>query len=56
MLNKNGFNPESGEWNDSLTGEFLWNNTNIGETLSDVLTPFTWSMIGTSFEQMNVMP
>ncbi len=56
MINTNGFNRQTGEWNDSLTGEFLWSNTNIGETLADVQTPFTWSMISASFEQMNVMP
>ncbi|MGD8753129.1 MAG: PEP-utilizing enzyme, partial [Anaerolineales bacterium] len=50
------FNPETGEWNDSLTGDFLWGNTNIGETLSDVMTPFSWSMVSACFEQMNVMP
>ena len=56
MVNTKGFNPRTGEWNDSLTGDFLWSNTNIGETLSDVQTPFTWSLISASFEQMNVMP
>ena len=56
MINKVCFNPETGEWNDSFSGDFLWNNTNIGETLSDVLTPFTWSIIGPSFEQMNILP
>ncbi len=56
MVNTRGFNPETGEWNDSLTGEYMWANTNIGETLSDVLTPFSWSIISTSFEQMNVLP
>ena len=56
MFNTDGFDPETGEWNDSLVGDFLWSNTNIGETLSDILTPFTWSMISASFEQMNVMP
>ncbi len=32
------------EWNDSLTGDFLWSNVNIGEAISDVMTPFTWSV------------
>ncbi|MGD2158245.1 MAG: PEP-utilizing enzyme [Anaerolineales bacterium] len=56
MIYTKGFNPETGEWNDSLTGDFLWGNTNIGETLSDVMTPFSWSMVSACFEQMNVMP
>lgn len=56
MVNTQGFNPKTGEWNDSLTGNFLWSNTNIGETMSDVTTPFTWSMVGATFQQMNIMP
>jgi len=56
MVNTQGFNPENGEWNDSLTGDYFWSSTNIGETLSDVLTPFSWSIIGESFELMNVLP
>jgi pyruvate,water dikinase len=51
-----GFNPQTGEWNDSLTGNYLWANTNIGETMSDVMTPFTWSLVSESFERMNVLP
>ena len=32
-------------WNDSLTGDFLWTNTNVGEAIPDVMTPATWSMV-----------
>jgi phosphohistidine swiveling domain-containing protein len=56
VVNTRGFNPVTGEWNDSLTGDYMWANTNIGETLSDVLTPYSWSVISTSFEQLNVLP
>jgi pyruvate,water dikinase len=56
MANTKGFNPKTGEWNDSLTGNYLWANTNIGETLSEVLTPFTWSLVSENFELMNVLP
>ncbi|NTU64517.1 MAG: hypothetical protein HGB05_14240, partial [Chloroflexi bacterium] len=28
---KFGYNPITGEWNDSLTGEFLWSNANVSE-------------------------
>ncbi len=38
-----GHNPATGEWNDSLTGDFLWSNVNFGEAMPDVMTPFTWS-------------
>ena len=51
MSNIHGFDPATGAWNDSLIGDYLWSNTNIGETLSDVLTPFSWSIIQSSFER-----
>lgn len=38
------FNPETGEWNDSHRGDFLWSNTNIGEALSGVFTPLAWTV------------
>jgi phosphoenolpyruvate synthase/pyruvate phosphate dikinase len=28
-----GHNPATGEWNDSLTGDFLWTNVNLGEAI-----------------------
>jgi len=34
----------TGEWNDSLAGDFLWTNANFAEAISDVMTPCTWSM------------
>ena len=39
-----GYNPVTGEWNDSLTGEFLWSNVNLSEAVPDVMTPSTWSL------------
>jgi len=39
-----GYNPITGEWNDSLTGEFLWSNVNLSEAVPDVMTPSTWSL------------
>ncbi len=56
MVNIHGFDPETGEWNDSLTGDFVWGNANIGEALSCVVTPFTWSVIGMSYDHMSVLP
>src|SRR5512139_1136173 len=41
---KFGYNPVTGEWNDSLTGEFLWSNVNLCEAVPDVMTPSTWSL------------
>lgn len=41
---KFGYNPVTGEWNDSLTGQFLWSNVNVSEAVPDVMTPSTWSL------------
>jgi pyruvate,water dikinase len=39
-----GYDPITGEWNDSLTGDYLWTNANLTEAVPDVMTPSTWSM------------
>jgi rifampicin phosphotransferase len=41
---KFGYNPVTGDWNDSLAGEFLWSNVNLSEAVPDVMTPSTWSL------------
>jgi phosphohistidine swiveling domain-containing protein len=56
MVNTEGFDRETGEWNDSLTGDFVWGNANIGEAMSCVVTPFTWSVIGMAYDHMSVLP
>jgi phosphohistidine swiveling domain-containing protein len=45
-----GYNPVTGEWNDSLTGYFLWTNSNVGEAAPDVMTPLNYSVL-TSFHE-----
>jgi phosphohistidine swiveling domain-containing protein len=40
-----GYNPATGEWNDSLTGDYLWSNVNFGEAVSDVMTPLAWTVL-----------
>ena len=32
-------------WNDSLSGDYLWTSTNLGEAIPDVMTPCTWSLV-----------
>jgi pyruvate,water dikinase len=39
-----GYKAETAEWNDSLTGNFLWSGTNLSENAPYVLTPFTCSL------------
>jgi len=33
------------QWNDSLKGNYLWNNTNFGEAITETMTPATWSVL-----------
>ncbi|GAT69976.1 pyruvate phosphate dikinase [Planomonospora sphaerica] len=33
------------EWNDSLRGDYLWTNGNLGEAIPSVMTPCTWSAV-----------
>ena len=51
-----GFNPVTGEFNDSLTGDYVWSCVNVGEAMSVVMTPFTWSMMRMAFDELNVLP
>ncbi|HEY3685555.1 MAG TPA: PEP/pyruvate-binding domain-containing protein [Streptosporangiaceae bacterium] len=32
-------------WNDSLAGDYLWTNANLGEAIPSVMTPCTWSLV-----------
>jgi pyruvate,water dikinase len=40
-----GCDPTAVEWNDSLSGDYLWTKSNLGEAVPDVMTPCTWSFI-----------
>lgn len=40
-----GHDPTTGEWNDSLTGDYLWSSANLSEATPDVMTPLTWSFV-----------
>ena len=42
MVNTQGFNPTTGEWNDTLTGDFIWTNTNIGR---GVISQYRWCVL-----------
>ena len=49
-----GHNAAAGDWNTSLTGDYLWTNSNFGEAVPDVMTPLTWSLLQIYFDV--VMP
>jgi len=38
-------NKDTYEINESLAGDALWVNTNVGEAIPDVITPLTWSIV-----------
>lgn len=49
-------NPDTYAWNDSLAGDFLWVNTNIGEAMPEVLTPLTWTLARALDNEINIVP
>ena len=51
-----GFDPVTGEFNDSLTGDYVWSCVNVGEAVSVVMTPFTWSVMLTGFSELDILP
>lgn len=44
------------ENNDSLHGDFVWSNVNVGEAVSDVMTPLNWSIMRVAFEEISMLP
>ena len=56
MIKKRGYDPFTGAWNDSLTGDFLWSRNNYGEARPDVMTPLTWSVSKTFYEENTFLP
>ena len=46
----------SEQWNDSLAGDYLWSNGNLGEAFPDVMTPATWSFVELVMSRMTFPP
>jgi len=44
------------QWNDSLAGDYLWSNGNLGEAFPDVMTPATWSFVEVLMSRMTFPP
>jgi hypothetical protein len=51
-----GFDPLTGEYNDSRTGDYVWSCVNAGEAMSVVMTPYTWSVMRRAFGELDVLP
>lgn len=49
-------NLDTYEINESLAGDALWVNTNVGEAIPDVVTPLTWSIIRALDEASSFVP
>ena len=43
-------------WNDSLSGDYLWNNTNFGEAITETMTPMTWSVLQFTLDDWVFLP
>ena len=56
MAYVDGYNPDTGEYNDSLTGDYLWSSANTQEANPDVMTPYTWSAAKNGFKVMILLP
>lgn len=49
-------NTVTGEYNDSLSGDFIWSSVNYGEAVSAVMSPLTWSIMRMSFSELDTIP
>jgi pyruvate,water dikinase len=49
-----GFDPITGEFNDALTGDYTWSCVNVGEAVSVVMTPFTWSLLKRAYAEIDI--
>ena len=56
MSETHGFDPLTGTWNDSLTGDYLWSRNNFGEARPDVMSPFTYSLSEKVWSAISPLP
>jgi phosphohistidine swiveling domain-containing protein len=51
-----GYDPATGIWNDSLTGDFLWSRNNFGEARPDVMSLFSYSLSEKVWSGVSFLP
>ena len=51
-----GFDPVTGEFNDTLTGHYLWSNVNFGEAVTEAMTPLAWSVLQFTLDDWVFLP
>ena len=56
MVNTKGFNPTTGEWNATLTSDYLWSNVNFGEAITEAMTPLAWSVLQFTLDDWVFVP
>jgi phosphohistidine swiveling domain-containing protein len=56
MTERSGFDPVTGEFNDSLTGDFLWSNVNFGEAVTEAMTPLAWTVLQFTLDDWVFLP
>jgi phosphohistidine swiveling domain-containing protein len=56
MTEIGGYDPATGAWNDSLTGDFMWSRNNFGEARPDVMSPFTYSISEKVWSEISFLP
>ena len=56
MTEISGFDPKTGVWNDSLSGDYLWSRNNFGEGRPDVMAPLTFSITDKVWRAISLLP
>jgi phosphohistidine swiveling domain-containing protein len=56
MTKRSGFDPVTDEFNDSLTGDFLWSNVNFGEAVTEAMTPLAWTVLQFTLDDWVFLP
>jgi phosphohistidine swiveling domain-containing protein len=56
MSERDEYDPATGAWNDSLTGDFVWSRNNFGEGRPDVMAPFTFSLTDKVWREISLLP
>jgi phosphohistidine swiveling domain-containing protein len=56
MSDRGGFDPVTGEFNDSLAGDCLWSNVNFGEAVTEAMTPLAWSVLQFTLDDWVFLP
>lgn len=51
-----GFDPATGIWNNTLSGDFMWSRNNMGEARPDVMSLLTYSLADKVWSELSFLP